>query len=70
MAFLTYNRQKQVDALREFYKVTKFQLMLMQISGLLHIDNPRKFKGQILYVNKAPEPGDILWENLGVGLWD
>lgn len=30
--------------------------------------DPRRFRGNIIVVSKAPEPGDILWENLGVTL--
>lgn len=43
--------------------------MLMRFTSFLKIDHPRSFRGNIIFVNQAPEPGDVIWENLGVNPW-
>lgn len=38
----------------------------MKILKMLKVSRGRLFRDELISAVKAPEPGDILWENLGI----
>ncbi|CAD8187902.1 unnamed protein product [Paramecium octaurelia] len=62
--FLSFNYEKHADQVCDQFQQTKFQLLLEQLN-LKKYQN-RKFLGNSVIVRKAPLPGDVLWENLGI----
>ncbi|CAD8126273.1 unnamed protein product [Paramecium sonneborni] len=61
---ISYNYEKQADNVCKTFKSTKFQILLEQLG--FEQKHYQKFKNNSLFVKKAPEPGDIIWGNLGI----
>lgn len=63
-AVISYNREKQADWVCEEHKATRFNLLLHELFGMNF--EYKKFGDNLLVIKKAPEPGDIIWGNLGI----
>ncbi|CAK66150.1 unnamed protein product (macronuclear) [Paramecium tetraurelia] len=64
ICIITYNYEKQADNVCKTFKSTRFQILLDQLG--FEQNEFKKFRNNNLFVRKAPEPGDIIWGNLGI----
>ncbi|CAD8062591.1 unnamed protein product [Paramecium sonneborni] len=70
VAFITFNTSQEAQECRKFHNQTKIQLLFHQLYYCFKRKRQLiKFKGKTPYVVRAPEPGDIMWENLGEKPW-
>ncbi|CAD8109214.1 unnamed protein product [Paramecium primaurelia] len=70
VAFITFNTSQEAQECRKFHNQTKIQLLFHQLYYCFRRKRQlTKFKGKTPYVVRAPEPGDIMWENLGEKPW-
>ena len=49
----------------DFWSESKFYGIFQSFCACFIGDNQKKYGGNVIRVRKAPEPNDILWENLG-----
>jgi len=67
VAIISYNREKHADYVCESHRASRFDLLMSKFG----VDfRHTKFRDQMLVIGKAPEPGDIIWGNLGIDVWD
>ncbi|CAD8121477.1 unnamed protein product [Paramecium sonneborni] len=64
ICIISYNKEKQADNICKTFKATRFQILLDQLG--FEQNEFKKFRNNNLLVRKAPEPGDIIWGNLGI----
>ncbi|CAK64281.1 unnamed protein product (macronuclear) [Paramecium tetraurelia] len=68
VAIISYNTEDEANAVCKFFKATRLHLILSQVLRVIGKKDIRRFGDNVILVSKAPEPGDILWGNLGVTL--
>ncbi|CAD8173577.1 unnamed protein product [Paramecium pentaurelia] len=64
ICIISYNYEKQADNVCKTFKATRFQVLLDQLG--FEQNQFQQFRNNNLFVRKAPEPGDIIWGNLGI----
>ncbi|CAD8068986.1 unnamed protein product [Paramecium sonneborni] len=70
VVFITFNTSQEAQECRKYHNQTKIQLLFHQLYYCFKRKQQLiKFKGKTPYVVRAPEPGDIMWENLGEKPW-
>lgn len=69
-AFITFNDQAPIKVLLENWGVTYFRTMKFLLFGERWKMNPYlKYKNNTLLIHHAPDPSDIIWENLDFSFW-
>ena len=68
-AFITFDSPEESRKVKKLFEMGMWEQILIYLKKSVHIDSDLLFKGQILQVRRAPEPDDVLWENLGVS-WE
>ncbi|CAD8174102.1 unnamed protein product [Paramecium pentaurelia] len=68
VAIISYNTEDEANAVCKFFRATRLHLILSQVMRVIGQKDIRRFRDNVIVVSKAPEPGDILWGNLGVTL--
>ena len=64
------NKQKDVKSVVKMWKISWFKRFLSSISPTLMKNfTSLKFKGRLIMIKRAPEPSDIIWENLAFDGW-
>lgn len=49
------------------HNISELEILVMKILKIFNIKKGKMFRGNtIISASKAPEPGDVLWENLGI----
>ncbi|CAD8147633.1 unnamed protein product [Paramecium octaurelia] len=66
VAFITYNTSTQAKQIRKYHTQTKFQYILQKLLFFYPLESTKTFQGKTPHVIRAPEPGDVIWENLGI----
>ncbi|CAD8065296.1 unnamed protein product [Paramecium sonneborni] len=66
VAFITYNTSTQAKQIRQYHTQTKFQYILQKLLFFYPLGSTKTFQGKTPHVIRAPEPGDVIWENLGI----
>ena len=61
--------KNQAKAVRKYFNLSRFQLLMGRLASLFIKLDHLKFRNNIIEVYRAPEPGDVIWENLGYDAW-
>ncbi|CAK82674.1 unnamed protein product (macronuclear) [Paramecium tetraurelia] len=64
ICIISYNYESQADNVCKTFKATRFQILLDQLG--FEQNQFQKFRNNNIFVKKAPEPGDVIWGNLGI----
>jgi len=67
VAYVTFNTQAQARSVRRKWKLSWVQEFIMRLCSCFSCWKSYEYNGRILRVKRAPEPSDILWENLSFG---
>jgi hypothetical protein len=72
-AFITFNSQRVCKKVRKFWLISPLKRLWIDLSSVFKCwkrdnDHFKILKGNYIMIEKAPEPLDIIWENLGVPL--
>ena len=74
IAFVVFETEKETNGVLEKWKMTELEYWLhtsfSKFLGCLGINADRTFNGAVIEVDRAPEPFDVFWENLGYTWWD
>jgi len=65
VVFISLQREDDQDAFLKFWQRSFFQTILLLIMSKLLKNHPKTYKGKIITVARAPEPTDVIWQNLG-----
>lgn len=65
VAFISLETEEDQKSLLEYWELSFFQIILILIMSKLFNKNAKTYKGDLISVSRAPEPSDIIWENLG-----
>ena len=65
VAYLSVQTEEDQDALLKYWERSFFQNILIVIESKLFKADQKTYKGKIISVKRAPEPTDVIWENLG-----
>ena len=69
-AFITFNDQAPIKVLIDSWGVTYFRTMKFLFFGDSFKMNPYlKYKTNTLLLHHAPDPSDVIWENLDFSFW-
>jgi len=52
------------------FKMTNLEKAFSMIANKFCASSQRTYKGQVITVDRAPEPFDVFWENLGLDWWE
>ncbi|CAK83672.1 unnamed protein product (macronuclear) [Paramecium tetraurelia] len=68
IAFITFQTKKQLKSLLEQTKLSYWEAFMIAVKSLIKKKDSKGFyfKGELIYINRAPEPDDVFWENCGV----
>ncbi|CAD8115768.1 unnamed protein product [Paramecium primaurelia] len=68
IAFITFQTKKQLKNLLEQTKLSYWEALMIAIKSLIKKKDSKGFyfKGELIYINRAPEPDDVFWENCGI----
>ncbi|CAD8212820.1 unnamed protein product [Paramecium pentaurelia] len=68
IAFITFQTKKQLKNLLEQTKLSYWEALMIAIKSLINKKDSKGFyfKGELIYINRAPEPDDVFWENCGI----
>ena len=64
-AFITFDTPKQSRMVKRNFQMNRSESVLLYLKKQAKIDSKLFFKNEILKIQRAPEPNDIIWENLG-----
>jgi len=67
--FITFETPEESRKVKKLFELGLWETFLLYLKKSVNVESQLSFKGQILSVRRAPEPDDVLWENLGVK-WD
>ena len=65
VVFLSVRKEEDQEALLKFWERSFLQTIMIMIMSKLFKANQKTYKGNIISVKRAPEPTDVIWENLG-----
>lgn len=71
IAYVTFEMASQADFIRDKFKLTLWQQIVIYFVSWLSFccpcgfESKYQFQGKSVIVKRAPEPTDIMWENLG-----
>ena len=65
VAYISTQTEEDQDALLKYWERSFFQTILFVIKSKLFKADQKTFQGKIISVKRAPEPTDVIWENLG-----
>ena len=64
-AFITFDTPKQSRMVKRNFQMNRSESVLLYLKKQANIQSKLFFKNEILKIERAPEPNDIIWENLG-----
>lgn len=65
VAFISLQNEEDHKALMEYWEMSFFQIVLTVVMAKVFKRNAKTYKGKLVSVVRAPEPTDVIWENLG-----
>lgn len=65
VAFISLQREEDQEALLKYWERSFFETILIIVMSRLFRKQSKTYKGNIVTVRRAPEPSDVIWENLG-----
>ncbi len=68
-AFITFSTPEESRKIKKLFERNYFDIFFIYLKKTVDIPSNLLFKGNVLTIKRAPEPDDVLWENLGVK-WD
>ena len=66
IAYITLETPEEARMIKKLFERTIWDTIYIYLKKSVKIESKLLFRGNILTVTRAPEPDDILWENLGV----
>ena len=71
VAFITFQTPQQVKAIQKIFNdLGLWKRIHIQFQQWFHSESPYLFQNHQIKVKRAPEPNDILWQNMGVSWWE
>lgn len=71
VAFITFQTPQQVKAIQKIFNdLGLWKRMHIKFQQWFHSESPYLFQNRLIKVKRAPEPNDILWQNMGVTWWE
>lgn len=69
--FVTFRKQTDSKEIMDYWQEKEIEKFSRLLTCCLHqyIYSERLFEGRMIKIEPAPEPSDIIWENLTVGFW-
>ena len=69
--FVTFRKQTDSKEIMDYWQEKEVEKFSRILTCCLHqyIYSERRFEGRMIKIEPAPEPSDIIWENLTVGFW-
>lgn len=64
-AFITFDTPKQSRMVKRNFQMNRSASVLLYLKKQAKMESKLLFKNEILKIERAPEPNDIIWENLG-----
>lgn len=62
-SFVIFQKKSDAKAIAEYFDRGSFSRFFEALCGCLY-DDRKTFKGRHITIKQAPEPSDIIWENL------
>jgi len=70
IAFVVFNTQTETNEVIQKFKMTHLEKAFSSIINKFCANTRRSYNGQVIKVDRAPEPFDVFWENLGLDWWE
>jgi hypothetical protein len=70
-AFVTFRKQTEAKEIIDYWRQTELETFSRYLTLCLHkyLFSRRTYQGNVIKIEQAPEPSDIIWENLNVSNW-
>lgn len=67
--FITFETPEEARTVKRLFEISFWNTILIYLKKSVNMENKLLFKDCFLHIRRAPEPDDVLWENLGVS-WE
>lgn len=65
-AFITFETPEEARMVKKLFELSFWDKIFLYFKKTVKIESNLLYKGNFLTIQRAPEPDDLLWENLGV----